>query len=227
MKTLSTRALVLGRLNFGEADKILTLLTKSHGKISVIAKGVRKPKSKLAGGTELFTVNDILFTESKSDLKTLVSARAHEHYGSILKNLHTTQAAYDVIQFAGLYTEPQCEEDFYNLTVEALAALNSGTPHSVALVWFGLQLLQLSGHAINTEVTNNSGQLDHYVFDSKEMTFYQHPSGTYTKNHIKVVRLCVGNNLIAVQKVQNLQHYCSDLQQDVAKTLKTYSTKNL
>jgi DNA repair protein RecO (recombination protein O) len=227
MKTLATKALVLGRINYGEADKILTLLTQDKGKLSVIAKGVRKPKSKVAGGIELFTINDITYIEGKSDLKTLVSARVHEHYGNIVKNLATVQAAYDIILYANLFTESECENDFYEVTKQALQALHAAVPTAVVVVWFGLRLLHISGHAINTEVSYTNQQSDLYVFDHKEMTFYQHPSGAYTKNHIKVVRICISSGIETVKNVQNIQQYCSDMQQDIVKTLKTYSTKNL
>lgn len=227
MKTLATKALILGRINYGEADKILTLLTQDKGKLSVIAKGVRKPKSKLAGGIELFTINDITYIEGKSDLKTLVSARVHEHYSNIVKNLATVQAAYDIILYANLFTESECENDFYEVTKQAIHALHQAVPGPVVIVWFGLRLLHISGHALNTEVNYTNQQSDKYVFDHKEMTFYQHPSGAYTKNHIKVVRICVVSSVEAVKNIKNIQHYCSDLQQDIIKTLKTYSTKNL
>ncbi|HRQ86596.1 MAG TPA: recombination protein O N-terminal domain-containing protein, partial [Candidatus Saccharibacteria bacterium] len=49
MKTERTRAIILRRTNYGEADRILQLLTP-EGRKSAIARGVRKEKSKLAGG---------------------------------------------------------------------------------------------------------------------------------------------------------------------------------
>ncbi|HEX2615498.1 MAG TPA: DNA repair protein RecO, partial [Nitrososphaera sp.] len=61
MRRFRSDALVISRTNFGEADRILTFLTPNHGKVRGIAKGVRKPKSKLAGGIELFSVCDLLF----------------------------------------------------------------------------------------------------------------------------------------------------------------------
>ena len=76
MKTISTQAIVLKRSNYREADRILRVITPDRGKISLIAKAVRKPKSKLAGGIELFSVNEISYIEGKSDLSTLVSSRA-------------------------------------------------------------------------------------------------------------------------------------------------------
>ena len=47
MNTVVDQAIVLKRLEYGEADRILTVLTKNNGKLSVIAKGARRPKSKL------------------------------------------------------------------------------------------------------------------------------------------------------------------------------------
>jgi DNA repair protein RecO (recombination protein O) len=46
----NTQGVVLTRINYAEADRILTVLTEDFGKVSLIAKGTRKEKSKLAGG---------------------------------------------------------------------------------------------------------------------------------------------------------------------------------
>jgi DNA repair protein RecO (recombination protein O) len=56
MKRAKDSALILRRQPFGEADLLLTLLTREHGKLKVLAKGARKPTSRLVGHTELFSV---------------------------------------------------------------------------------------------------------------------------------------------------------------------------
>ena len=76
MNSIVDQAVVLKRIDFGEADRIVTMLTAKNGKVSVIAKGTRRPKSKMAGGIELFTVNNITYINGKNELKTLVSAHA-------------------------------------------------------------------------------------------------------------------------------------------------------
>ena len=63
--TTTTSAIILKRVDYGEADRILTLLTPDHGKLSLMAKGVRKIKSKLAGGIELFSISTITFAEGR------------------------------------------------------------------------------------------------------------------------------------------------------------------
>ncbi|MCS6831287.1 MAG: DNA repair protein RecO [bacterium] len=52
MPPVTVQAIVLRRRPLGEADKVLTLFTREMGKLSAIAKGARKPTSKLAGATE-------------------------------------------------------------------------------------------------------------------------------------------------------------------------------
>jgi DNA repair protein RecO (recombination protein O) len=104
-----TRGIVLSRTDYGEADRILTLLTPDQGKIRLIAKGVRKIKSKLAGGIELFSVSDVTFIRGRGDIGTLVSARLDTHYGTIVKDIERVQLGYDLIKQINKSTEDQPE----------------------------------------------------------------------------------------------------------------------
>ena len=83
---LRTEAIVLRRTDYGEADRILQLLTP-EGKRSVIAKGVRKEKSKLAGGIELFSVSEVVIHEGKTELGVLTSAKLMEYYDAFVKDI--------------------------------------------------------------------------------------------------------------------------------------------
>ena len=92
-----TLAIVLRRTDFGEADRIINLLTPG-GKVSAMARGVRKPKSKLAGGIEFFALNEVVLIEGKSEMRTLSSARMREFFGEILKDFERTEFAYQAIK---------------------------------------------------------------------------------------------------------------------------------
>ncbi|HDP69504.1 MAG TPA: DNA repair protein RecO, partial [Actinobacteria bacterium] len=61
-----TKGVVLKSIKLGEADKIITFLTESHGKVSAVAKGVRRTKSKFGGRLEPFTHVDLLLYKGKS-----------------------------------------------------------------------------------------------------------------------------------------------------------------
>lgn len=72
-RSFRTSALIIKRREFGEADRLLTVLTPEHGKRSVIAKGVRKPTSHKAGHVELFTQVDALINRGRElDILTQV-----------------------------------------------------------------------------------------------------------------------------------------------------------
>ena len=69
-------AMVLRRVDFGEADRVLVLFTREHGKLSVVAKGIRRFSSRSAGHLELFTNSEIQLAKGKNlDVVTQVETR--------------------------------------------------------------------------------------------------------------------------------------------------------
>lgn len=227
MKQLADQAIVLSRLDYGEAARIVTFLTKTHGKISAMAKGVRKPKSKLAGGIELFSVADITYIEGKSDIKTLVTAQVHTHYGSIASDITRSMTAYDVLKYTNLYTETICEDEYFALLHAALAALNDvmAAPELV-WVWFGVRLLEQSGHGLNLATDPRGAQLnpdDQFMFDYQDMAFYAHQGGVFTSRHIKLLRLCQRTRFATVQSVAGAPAIAKELRQLIAECTKFYS----
>src|SRR5690242_19276754 len=93
-----TPAIVLRRTNYGEADRVISLLTPDRGKLSAIAKGVRKQKSKLAGGLELLAVCDVTLLEGRGDMLLVTSARLDQFYGDILQEYERMELAYAFIK---------------------------------------------------------------------------------------------------------------------------------
>lgn len=93
MTIIKTKGIVIKRVNLGEADKIITLLTKDRGKIRAIAKGVRKPKAKLAGFLDLFHYNEYLIAEGRN-LDIITNASTVENWYGINQNLSQVALAY-------------------------------------------------------------------------------------------------------------------------------------
>lgn len=199
MKQISTKALVLKRINFGEADRILTLLTSTEGRISLLAKGVRKPKSKLAGGLELFAVNDITFIDGKSELKTVISTRINEHFSNIGLSVERTMAAYDLLKAVDQYTKSGVDPGVYEVLEKALRGLNSlSNEQEIVYVWFSSHLLVLVGSGINIEKPMDAPKFqedNRYSFSYEDMSFYESKKGAYEANHIKFLRLVIKSGL--------------------------------
>jgi DNA repair protein RecO len=187
-----SRGIVLSRTDFGEADRILTFLTPDQGKVRAMAKGVRKSKSKLAGGIELFSVSEITFIRGRGEINTLISTRLVKHYGDIVKDLERTNAGYELIRIVNKTTEDQPEEAYFDLLAQCFAALaDNSIPPALTQLWFSMQLLKLSGHKPDLQTDINDEALDaskKYNFDFDHMKFSQAGSG-FSANQIKFLRL--------------------------------------
>jgi DNA repair protein RecO (recombination protein O) len=218
MNQINTKGIILARTDFGEADRILTLLTPDQGKLRLMAKGVRRVKSKLAGGIELFSVSDITFMKGRSDMGTLISARLDKHFGTIVKDIERTMLGYELIKQLNKATEDEPEREYFDLLLRAFEALDDASiAASLIRFWFNAQLLKLSGLTPNlqTDVEGNAlNASGEYNFDFEHMAFITALEGRthFHADHIKFLRLIFGDNAPRVlQKVGNIDVIMPDV----------------
>jgi DNA repair protein RecO (recombination protein O) len=183
---------VLRRTNYGEADRILHLLTP-EGKRSVIARGVRREKSKLAGGIELFAICDIVVTKGKGDLGLLTSARLVQFYRHILEDYDTMQFAYEAVKQVARASEMVDEPEWYDVLAEVLEALDTrSTPRQLVETWFYLRYSALLGYELSLErdIAGQALMADMcYTYDVGEKGLRATSQGELTADHIKFLRL--------------------------------------
>ena len=204
-----TLAIILTRTDFGEADRIITVLTPEQGKLRLMAKGVRRSKSKLAGGIELFSVSQLTYIPGRGEIGTLVSTRLDRHYGRIVQDIQRTMLGYEMTKLLHRNTEDIPESDYFELLQQSFAALDESTlPLELISQWFTTQLIRLAGHTPNlrTDTAGAALTADHkYNFDLEGMTFQNHPEGGFNANHIKLLRLLFsGTQPQVIQKVQGI-----------------------
>lgn len=188
-----TKAIVLSRTDYGEADRILTLLTPDFGKVSAIAKGVRRPRSKLAGGIELLSISTVTVLPGRGDLGRLVSARMTHHFGGIIQDIDRTLLAYSFLKRINRVTESVADEEYFQTLENTLEALDDiEIPMPLIDLWFGAQLLDISGHRPNLRADAEGKSLQirrKYSFDFEDMAFRTQKGALYSANHIKLLRL--------------------------------------
>lgn len=193
MKPIRSKAIVLRRTNYGEADRILQLLTPEYGKISAIAKGARREKSKLAGGIELLAISDVTLISGKSDIWTLTGAKMDTFFAHIVNDYERLQFAYEAIKQVSRAAEQVSDSAFFVLLETALRSLNSADIDlDITVAWFWLQLSILLGTGLNLSTDINGMQLvedKNYAFDGESMAFWFSQGGEFTTSHIKLLRL--------------------------------------
>lgn len=217
MRQLATSAIILSRTDYGEADRIITLLTPDYGKLTLLAKGVRRVKSKLAGGIELFSVSEITFIKGRGVVGTLVSTRLIKHYERIVTDLDRTMLGYELIKKLNKATEDEPEEEYFGLMREAFEALNDiGIEPALIKIWFSMQLLRLDGYTPNLLTDTGGAGLEaakSYEFSFDSSSFIVNPNGPFTANHIKFLRLGFeGHSARALAQIQGVEQLVQDVQ---------------
>ncbi len=219
-KDLRTRAIILRRTNYGETDRILNLLTP-EGKLSVIARGVRKEKSKLAGGIELFSLSDVVVHQGKTDLGLLTSAKMLEFYAQILGDLAKLELASLILKKTNRASEHIISPDFFGLVRMSLQGLNQNLPLPLVESWFLLNLFRISGESVNLVLDVDGQKLrpeQMYTWDIQEKALAPTSNGPIVADHIKLARLILSAPLQTVAKVQNTSDKLPELLQ-LAKTI--------
>ena len=206
-KDIKTQAYVLRRTNYGEADRILNLITPS-GKISAIAKGVRKERSKLAGGVEMFSLVNLNIHFGKGDMGTVTSAQMIKYYDKILIDLEKMELAALILKKVSLAAESADNPEFFKIVDESLAGLNDGVDTALVESWFLLNLTRASGEAVNLyrDVDGEKLMSDcEYDWDAMEGAFVKHGNGEYGVNEIKMLRLMTTSGLVMSARVKNVE----------------------
>jgi DNA repair protein RecO (recombination protein O) len=204
MKTFRTRAIVLRRTNYGEADRILQLLTP-EGRRSVMARGVRREKSKLAGGIELFAVSDVVVGEGKGELGILTSARLVQFYRHILEDYDRLQFGYLAIKLIARASELVDEPEWYEVLSEILMALDAVSINRLMIeTWFYMHYAALLGHELNLDRDVDGERLDvakKYRYDVSEQGLRAVEGGEITSDHIKLMRLIATKSLKVLAQI--------------------------
>lgn len=146
MHSFKTEGVVLKRKDFGEADRLLTVYTKGQGKITVLAKGVRRITSRRAGNVELLNLVVMYLHQGKNFL-ILTEAVALEVFDNIKKNLILSTYAYHIIEITDKLTaHSQADPILYHDLVEILSRLNKN-PRQILVRAFEVKLLSKLGFA--------------------------------------------------------------------------------
>jgi DNA repair protein RecO (recombination protein O) len=145
-RNYQTKAIIIRKTKLGEADRILTLYTPDLGKIQAVAKGVRRPRSKMAGHLELMTCSQISLARGRN-LDTITGAQTIESFLPLKTDLVLASYGFYVIELVNQFTPDQSgDEDIYNLLFEALINLQNSDNRELLMRNFELKLLELSGY---------------------------------------------------------------------------------
>jgi DNA repair protein RecO (recombination protein O) len=144
-RTYHAQAVVLKHIEYGEADRILTLFSLEQGKLSAIAKGVRKMKSQKAGHLMPFT-QVALFLAKGRNLDVVSQAQAMQTFEGIRADLKRTALAAYAVELVDRFTYEEGEHrQLYKLLVDTLARLDQETYPETAVHYYEIHLMNALG----------------------------------------------------------------------------------
>jgi DNA repair protein RecO (recombination protein O) len=142
--TFRDEGVVLRSIKLGEADRIVTFATPEHGKVRAVAKGIRKPKSRLAGRLEPLTYVSMMCWKGR-DLDIVNQVEALEHFKAIREDIDRVPVAMTMLEVVDhVALERQAMPELFRMLVGALRTLEE-RPSPALLGSFLWKLLVLEG----------------------------------------------------------------------------------
>jgi len=140
MRSFKTEGIVIKRKDFAEADRILTVFTRYQGKISIIAKGVRRIKSRRSPHVEL--LNQSILNIHESRMLILTEAQTLYHYSLLKNDLRKAGWAFYVCELLdSLLADGQENRAVYDLTQKTLLRLETTDNPKMLISEFQQELL--------------------------------------------------------------------------------------
>ncbi|MDG2101261.1 MAG: DNA repair protein RecO [Dehalococcoidia bacterium] len=211
-KYLQTESIVLKVYDFGEADRIFTLLSPLNGIIRVVAKGIRKPKSRMGGHIDVMSkVN--AYISLGENLSNLSQVEMIDNYSLLKKDLSVISIGFYLLELCEKFSvENDPNNDIYQHLSLTLDLLLSSSNKNILIRWFEINLLIISGFLPELYTCLISGEKlsegDH-LFSSINGGLVDKKFATSTdnyilmdKNSIKSLRFLSNNSWSDVEKIK-------------------------
>ena len=145
-RSYQTEAVIIKKTRLREADHILTLYTPDLGKIQGVAKGVRRPKSKLAGHLELLTHSQVSLARGRN-LDTITGSQTINSFLPLKTDLWLTTYGLYTIELVNQFTPEHVENPaLFRLLIETMHNLCNDIDRELTLRYFELHLLHEVGY---------------------------------------------------------------------------------
>ena len=161
-----TEAVVLRSIRYGEADRILHLYTPQRGRVSAIAKGVRRTKSRFGGRMEPFFRLQIGLYQGRSELLTVTHADTIDGHARLREDGAALDSAARACDAVGrLFETAEPHPGVFALLCNELALLNADSAHATHAnqLAFRLKLLLAAGLAPQLAACASCGEAEHLV----------------------------------------------------------------
>jgi len=239
-RNYQTEAIIVKKIKLGEADRILTLYTPHLGKIKAVAKGVRRPRSKMAGHLELLTHSLVSLARGRN-LDTITGSQTINSFLPLKSDFQLTSYALYATELVDQFTAEHIgNQPLFQLLLETMHNLCQAGDNELVLRHFELHLLNEVGYrpqlqqcvschtrlqpVINSFCPSAGGTLCPDCTPSQPLTY------PLSVNALKVLRLFQSSDYNTASKLRmnsELSHELDRLMRDYLKYLLEREVKSV
>lgn len=226
-RTYQTEAIIIRKIKLGEADRIINLFTPHLGKIRAVAKGVRRPKSRLSGHLELLTYSKVDLTRGRN-LNTIIGSQTVNAFLPLKTDLDLSATALYLTELVDQFTVENAENyTLFQLLLDTLDKLQTEENREMLIHYFEMHLLTFTGYkpelmhcvackkplepVINAFSVSSGGML----CSTCTFTRYCYPVSVDT---LKVLRLLQSDDYATVRRIK----LTSELAEELNTVLRNY-----
>ncbi len=236
-RTYQTEAIIIKRIKLGEADRILTIYTPELGKLKAVAKGTRRPKSKLGGHVELLTHSRLMLAQGRN-LDIITQAQTIDNFLPIKDDLDRLSRGLYIAELVDSFTGEHIEDrQLFCLLLETLKQLSQSTDYEPVLRYFELNLLDHLGYRPQLRRCtdcNSTLKPDTNFFSCKfggvlchDCGFNEPAARPLSINALKVLRLWQNCDFTAARRVRINRELAAELEQIMREYTKYLLEKQL
>ena len=206
MQSIKVMGIIVSETNYSESSKILNILTRDLGIISVISKGCRKLKSKLRSVSTKLTYGEFIISYKKDGLSTLIDVNSDYIFRNIMSDINTISYVSFIVELATQVAKQNNDANIFDILITALKKIELGLDPFVILLIVELKYLNYLGLSISLDCCSNCGNSNNIVTLSSDRGGYI-CSNCYqnelivTKKSIKIINLLYHVELNNVTKI--------------------------
>lgn len=191
-----TEAIVFKSVDYQESSKIVTMFTLEHGKIALLVRGVKKPKSKFSGLIEIGNILDVVYYYKGSRSVQILSeasyAEKNKNLRADFEKMATMTSAIELI--GQLLHDDEVNKPLFDFTKTMLGWLDAADVHPPKIFpYLQIRLAELTGIGLQLDLTNSDEQANYLSLESGLVTTKSVSSHSYklTQNQFKYVQVAL------------------------------------
>lgn len=228
MEIIKTEGIVIGETNYSESSKILKILTKDYGLISVMSKGCRNLKSKLRGVSSKLVYADFHINYKERGISTLIGADIKNTLRTILQSIDKISYVSYLLDLTTQAYKHSENNDIYILLISIINKINAGYDEEILTYIYELKLLDYLGIRPNIDECSICGNQKNIVtISSKNGGFIcqncHKDDKIYSSKAIQLIRMLYYVDISKISKLDINKEIKKELNEFISEYYDTYS----